>query len=157
MLDTVVESCVAHAGVDPNRADLELLSRVPGFRRAAAQAFLAWREQAGTLESKAQLAAIEGVVIFSIAGPVDGQHILALPPHAKPLPAITAASNISWSGLFTMMSTTVTTGGDKTASMKCKSALSGNILDTVSIASLIITVSPLILTVMSLPSNVVAV
>jgi len=61
MLDTVIESCVAHVGVDPNRVDADLLVRVPGFQRKSAAAFLAWREQAGPLTDKAHLAAIEGV------------------------------------------------------------------------------------------------
>lgn len=61
LLDHVIESCVAHAGVDPARAGVDLLARVPGFTRKAAEAFVAWRDQAGPLESKAALAAVEGV------------------------------------------------------------------------------------------------
>ena len=60
-LDQVVESCIAHVGVDPNVASKELLERVPGFNRKVAAAFLAWREQAGPLSQKAGLATIEGV------------------------------------------------------------------------------------------------
>jgi uncharacterized protein len=61
MLDQVVESCVAHAGVDPAKADVDLLARMPGFTRKAADAFTAWRNELGPLGSKAALAAVEGI------------------------------------------------------------------------------------------------
>ena len=61
MLDQVVESCVAHVGVDPNRASAELLSRVPGFDKKRAETLVAWRTEAGPLRDKAGLAAIEGI------------------------------------------------------------------------------------------------
>jgi uncharacterized protein len=61
LLDDVVESCVAHAGVDATTADAALLSRVPGLDDARAKAFVAWREAGNALPSKAALAAVEGV------------------------------------------------------------------------------------------------
>lgn len=61
VLDEVVESCVAHVGVDPNHAPAALLARVPGMDREKAEAFVAWRTQHGPLRAKAALAAVEGV------------------------------------------------------------------------------------------------
>jgi uncharacterized protein len=61
MLEQVIESCVAHVGVDPAQADADLMRYVPGFDGPSAKAFVAWREQHGPIRSKAQLAAVEGV------------------------------------------------------------------------------------------------
>jgi uncharacterized protein len=61
LLEETVQSCVAHAGVDAERVGPEMLARVPGFKRASAEAFVAWRKENGPLPSKAALAAVPGV------------------------------------------------------------------------------------------------
>lgn len=61
LFDDVIESCVAHVGVDPNSADVSLLACLPGFDRRRAEAFVQWRTHFGPLRSKAALAAVEGV------------------------------------------------------------------------------------------------
>lgn len=60
-LDESLSWCVAYVGVDPNDASEDLLTRVPGFHRQAARAFIAWREAHGPLAHKAALAAVPGV------------------------------------------------------------------------------------------------
>ncbi len=61
MVHDVFESALAFAGYDPNVADADLLRHAPGFDRDSAQAFLVWRNSGARLESKAELATIDGV------------------------------------------------------------------------------------------------
>lgn len=61
LLDEVTTSCVCHAGVDAQRASVDLLACLPGFDRAKAKAFDDARRSSGPLATKAALAVIEGV------------------------------------------------------------------------------------------------
>ncbi|WP_151704968.1 Tex family protein [Nitrincola alkalilacustris] len=54
-LDSVVEDCVNHVGVDLNTASRELLSRVAGLNRTTAENIVQYREQHGRFEDRQQL------------------------------------------------------------------------------------------------------
>ena len=71
---------------------------------------------------------------------------------------MTAVSRVVWSGLFTMMSTTVVVcgaGGKRTASMTWTTPLSARMSATVTVALLIITEPPMMETVTFAPLRVV--
>jgi len=54
-LDSVVEDCVNHVGVDLNTASRELLARVAGLNRTTAENIVQYREQQGRFEDRQQL------------------------------------------------------------------------------------------------------
>jgi uncharacterized protein len=54
-LDTVVESCVNHVGVDLNTASTSLLSYVAGVGPQLARGIVRWREEHGAFDSREQL------------------------------------------------------------------------------------------------------
>ncbi|HJA25657.1 MAG TPA: RNA-binding transcriptional accessory protein [Candidatus Fournierella merdigallinarum] len=60
-LDGVVEGCVNTVGVDLNTASAPLLSRVAGLSAATAKNVVAWREEHGAFESRAQLKKVKGL------------------------------------------------------------------------------------------------
>ena len=60
-LDGVVEDCVNSVGVDLNTASAPLLRRVAGLSAATAKNIVAWREESGAFESRAQLKKVKGL------------------------------------------------------------------------------------------------
>ncbi|MBP0049619.1 RNA-binding transcriptional accessory protein [Marinobacterium sp. AK62] len=54
-LDSVIEHCVNHVGVDVNTASAALLSHVAGLNRTTADNIVAWRDEQGALRNRRQL------------------------------------------------------------------------------------------------------
>ncbi len=54
-LDSVIEQCVNHVGVDVNTASAALLSHVAGLNRTTADNIVAWRDEHGALRNRRQL------------------------------------------------------------------------------------------------------
>lgn len=55
MLDTVIEDCVNHVGVDLNTASVELLSQIAGLSRSVASNIVEHRNQQGAFKRRQQL------------------------------------------------------------------------------------------------------
>ncbi len=60
-LREIIRSVVARVGVDPNRADLSLLSYVPGFSARIAEAVMARRSEKGPFGRREELREVPGV------------------------------------------------------------------------------------------------
>jgi uncharacterized protein len=60
-LDSVIESCVNHVGVDLNTASVPLLRFVAGFNALVAREVVEYRKQHGPFKSREQLQAVPGV------------------------------------------------------------------------------------------------